>query len=128
MTGLLDLKLSSVEELAEECTRFHDLPFDLKAQSFDGAEHASRITIRNVASAEIQDRAQIGVYTFRQVHRTASGCRCEFHQDCDIDIEVNGPFLAELRDVRELTGMRGRITSVGFVDFGIAIGPTEGSS
>ena len=83
---------------------------------------ASRITIYNVSDAEIQDRAQIGFYTFRQVCQTASGCRFEFHQDCDISIDVDGPFLAELCDVRELAELRGRITSVGFVDFGIDIG------
>lgn len=83
---------------------------------------ACAITIHNVAEAEIQDRAQIGVYSFRQVHRTESGCRFEFHQDCDIYIDVDGPFVAELRDVGELTDLRGRIISVGFVDFGVAIG------
>jgi hypothetical protein len=155
VSELLNLKMSSVEELADECARFHDFPFDLEAQSFDSIQHtwtgtfvrrtsdptrivtsrrslfvkvtefplfASRITIRNVSDAEIQDRAQIGIYTFRQVNRTASGCRFEFDQDCDISIDVNGPFLAELCDVRELAELRGRITSVGFVDFGIDIG------
>ena len=83
---------------------------------------ATTITIHNVAEAEIQDRAQLGVYTFHEVHRTGSGCRFEFRQDCDLYIAVDGPFVAEVSDVRELTGLRGRITSVGFVDFGVAIG------
>jgi len=154
MSELLNLRISSVEQLADACGRFHGFPFDLEAQSFDSARRtwtgnfvrgnddparvttrgswffnitdfplfASTITIHNVAEAEIQDRAQIGVYTFRHVHRTASGCRFEFQQDCDLYVTVDGPFLAELCDVRELPGLRGRITSVGFVDFGVAIG------
>jgi hypothetical protein len=155
VSELLNLKISTVEELAHECVRFHDFPFDLEAQSFDSLQHtwtgtfvrrtsdptrivtsrpslfvkvtefplvASRVTIRNVAEAEIQDRAQIGTYTFRQVHPTAFGCRFEFHQDCDISIDVDGPFLAEVCDVRELAELRGRVVSVGFVDFGIDVG------
>ena len=155
MSELLNLTISSVEELADACARFHDFPVDLEAQSFDSAQHtwtgtflrrtsdptrivtsrrslfvkitefplfASRITIRNVSEAEIQDRAQIGLYTFRQVNRTASGCRFEFHQDCDISIDLDGPFLAEVCDVRELAELRGRVISVGFVDFGIDVG------
>jgi hypothetical protein len=55
------------------------------------------------------------------VHPTASGCRFEFHQDCDIYIEVDDPFRAELRDVGELMDVRGRIISVGFVDFGVGL-------
>ena len=81
-----------------------------------------RVTIHNVVDAEIQDRAQIGTYTFRHVHRTAAGCRFEFRQDCDIHIEVDGPFHAELSDVRELPETRGRITWFGFIDFGIQVG------
>jgi hypothetical protein len=154
VSELLNLRITSVNQLAGECGRFHGFPFDLEGQSFDSARRtwtghfvrgnddparvtirgswffnvtdfplfASTITIHNVAEAEIQDRAQIGVYTFRQVHPTAAGCRFEFHQDCDIYIAVDGPFLAEICDVGELPGLRGRITSVGFVDFGVAIG------
>jgi hypothetical protein len=81
-----------------------------------------RVTIRNVVEAEIQDRAQIGRYTFRQLHRTGAGCRFEFHQDCDIFIEVEGPLDADVRDVAELSGTHGSITSVGIVDFGIRVG------
>lgn len=154
MSELLPLRITSVEQLAAECARFHDFPFDLEAQSVDAAGRtwtgtfmhgtadpariirrgpwlfrvtefpvfACEITIHNVAEAEVQDRSQIGIFSFRQVHRTASGCRFEFHQDCDIYIHTDGPFLAELRDVEELTGVRGRIISVGFVDFGVSIG------
>jgi len=82
---------------------------------------ASQIAIHNVSEAEIQDRSQLGIYTLRRVHRTASGCRFEFHQDCDIYIELDGPFRAELRDVGELMDVRGRIISVGFVDFGVGL-------
>lgn len=82
---------------------------------------ASQITIHNVSEAEIQDRSLVGIYTLRRVHPTAWGCRFEFHQDCDIDIHIDGPFRAELRDLGELTDVRGRITSVGFVDFGVGI-------
>lgn len=153
MSELLNLEISSVEQLAAEARRFHGFPFDLEGQSFDSAQRtwtgnfvratsdrsrmtirgswfirvtefplvASQIVIRNVSEAEIQDRAQIRTHTFRQVHRTDSGCRLELHQDCDIYIDVDGPFVAEVRDVRELTGLRGRMTSVGFMDFGIGI-------
>jgi hypothetical protein len=155
MSELLSLTASTVEELADQCVRFHDFPFDLEAQSFDPVERtwtgnfirgtrdparvvttrrsvfvkvtefpifATRITIHNVSEAEIQDRAQIGYYSFHQLHRTDYGCRFEFHQDCDIYITVDGAFVATLHDVAELTDMRGRITSVGFLDFGIEIG------
>lgn len=157
VSELLNLRISSVDQLAIACARFHDCPFDLAAQSFDSEQHtwtgdfvrassdptrivrtrralllkvtefpliASRIVIHNVVEAEIQDRAQIGTYTFRQVHRTDSGCCFEFHQDCDIYIDVSGPFVAELRDVGELADVRGRITSVGFMDFGIQLAPS----
>lgn len=156
VSGLRHLDVSSVDELAYQCGRFHDFPFDLGAQRFDTARQTwtgrflrasedgarseitrwawfvrvlefplieSEITIRNVVEVEIQDRAQIGTYTFRQVYRTASGCRFEFHQDCDICVHVNGPFAAELHDVGELADVRGRITSVGLVDFGIQVRP-----
>ena len=155
---LLNLRVSSVEQLAAECARFHDFPFDIEAQSFDSARRvwtgtfvhgtgdparvtrrgpwlfrvtefpvfACAITIHNVLEAEVQDRSQIGVFSFRQVHQTASGCRFEFHQDCDIYIHVDGPFVAELRDVEELTGVRGRIISVGFVDFGVGLATPPG--
>lgn len=154
MSELLPLRITSVEQLAAECARFHDFPFDLEAQSVDAVGRtwtgtfmhgtadparitrrgpwlfrvtefpvfACEITIHNVAEAEVQDRSQIGIFSFREVHRTASGCRFEFHQDCDIYIHTDGPFLAELRDVEELRGVRGRIISVGFVDFGVSIG------
>lgn len=154
MSELLPLRITSVEQLAAECARVHDFPFDLEAQSVDAVRRtwtgtfmhgtgdparitrrgpwwfrvtefpvfACEITIHNVAEAEVQDRSQIGIFSFRQVHRTASGCRFEFHQDCDIYIHVDGPFEAEARDVEELTGVRGRIISVGFVDFGVSIG------
>jgi hypothetical protein len=82
---------------------------------------ASQITIHDVSEAEIQDRSLVGSYTLRRVHPTASGCRFEFHQDCDIYIEVDGAFRAELQDVGELRDVRGRIISVGFVDFGVRI-------
>jgi len=150
----LHLSLSTVEDLANECGRFHDFPFHLGAQSYDTAQRTwtgyfirgsadpsrvvttrrpwlvkvtefpiieTAVAIRHVTEAEIQDRAQVGVYTFRQVHRTATGCRFEFHQDCDIYIDIDGPFEAEIRDVRELTRARGRITSLGFLDFGIEV-------
>jgi hypothetical protein len=81
----------------------------------------SEIAIHNVLEAEIQDRSQIGIYTLRRVHAIASGCRFEFHQDCDIYINVAGPFTAELRDVGEVRGARGRIISVGFMAFGVGI-------
>ena len=84
-----------------------------------------RVTIRNVVDAEIQDRAQIGYYTFRQLRRTPSGCRFEFHQDCDIKIYVDGDFEADVRDVGEVTDLRGRITSLGLVDFGVQVGPVR---
>ena len=84
-----------------------------------------RVTIRNVTEAEIQDRAQIGWYTFRQVHRTPYGLRFEFHQDCDINLHVDGGITADVCDVRELTDMRGRITSLGLVDFGVQVGPAR---
>jgi hypothetical protein len=149
----LNLEIWSVDQLAHECDRFHDYPFHLEGQSFDGGQRiwtgsflrgisaparvtsrgswmvrvvefplaASQITIHNVSEAEIQDRSQVGIYTLRRVHPTASGCRFEFHQDCDIYIEVDGAFRAELRDVGELTDVRGRIISVGFVDFGVGL-------
>ena len=151
---LLHLGISSVDELAYQCGRFHDFPFDLEAQRFDSARQtwtgsflrgdAARIVttrwawvirltefpliecevaVGNVSEVEVHDRAQIGTYTLRQVHRTASGCRFEFHQDCDICVHVSGPFVAEIRDVRELTDVRGRITAVGLVDFGIQVRP-----
>jgi hypothetical protein len=155
VTDELHVRVASVEELAEQCARFHDFPFELEAQSFDTARRTwtghflrgttdparvvttrrpwlvkvtefpvfeVRVTIRHVVDAEIQDRAQIGWYTFRQLHRTADGCRFEFHQDCDIYVAVDGPFDAEISDVRELTDTRGRITSIGFIDFGIQVG------
>lgn len=81
-----------------------------------------RVTIHSVVDAEIQDRAQIGCYTFRQVHRTSTGCRFEFHQDCDILIGVDGPLDAEICDVGEMTDAHGTITSLGPVDFGIQVG------
>lgn len=154
MSELLHFTISSVGQLADECGRFHDFPFDLEAQRFDSARQtwtgsfiratsdpariattrwawfikvidfpllASEVVIRNVSEVEIQDRAQIGTYTLRHVHPTASGCRFEFHQDCDICVHVNGPFAAELHDIRELTDVRGRITSFGCVDFGIQV-------
>lgn len=154
MTDVLNVRVSSVEELAQQCARFHDFPFELEAQSFDAAQRTwtgyflrgtsdparvvttrrpwlvkvtefpvfeVRVTVRNVVEAEIQDRAQIAWHTFRQVHRTADGCRFEFHQDCDIYLVVAGPFDAEIRDVRELADTCGRITSIGFVDFGIQV-------
>jgi hypothetical protein len=160
VSGLLHLDVSSVDQLAYQCGRFHDFPFDLEGQRFDGARQtwtgsfvrasgdAARmvttrwawivrvtdfplleceVTIGNVAEVEIQDRAQIGRYTFRQVHRTASGCRFEFHQDCDICVHLDGPFVAQLRDMRELADIRGRITSVGLVDFGIQVRPAARS-
>ena len=154
LTDILDVRVSSVEELATRCGRFHDFPFELDAQSFDPVQHTwtgyflrgtndparivttrrpflvtvtefpvfeVRVTIRNVVDAEIQDRAQIAWHTFRQVHRTADGCRFELHQDCDIYLAVDGPFDAEIADVRELTDTRGRITSLGFIDFGVQV-------
>jgi hypothetical protein len=54
---------------------------------------------------------EIGRYTLRRVHPTTLGCRFEFHQDCDIYIELDGPFRAELRDVGELMAVRGRMAS-----------------
>jgi hypothetical protein len=151
----LRLTVSTVNDLADQCSRFHDFPFDLDAQFYDSAERSwtgcfmratsdptrvvttrrpwlvtvtefpvieTTVTIRHVVEAEIQDRAQIGHYSFRKVHRTATGCRFEFHQDCDIYIDIDGPFEAEIRDVGELTDTHGRITSLGFVDFGIQVG------
>ena len=151
----LRLIVSSVEELARECGRFHDFPFELETQVYDAVRRTwtghflrgtddrsriittrralivtvtefpvieTRVTIRNVLDTEIQDRAQIGSYTFRQVHRTSAGCRFEFHQDCDIYIDVDGPFEAEVCDLRELPDTSGRITSLGFMDFGIQVG------
>ena len=155
VSELLALDISSVDELAYQCGRFHHFPFDLEAQRFDSARQtwtgsflragdAARIvttrwawvirmtefplidcevTIGNVAEVEVQDRAQIGTYTLRQVIQTASGCRFEFHQDCDICVHLNGPFVAEVRDIRELAEVRGRITAVGLVDFGIQVRP-----
>lgn len=156
MNDVLNLRVSSVEGLADVCAHFHDYPFDVRAQHFDAESRTwiadflrgssdpdrvvtrrwlgvfrviefpivqVRVTIRNVIEAEIQDRAQIGYYTFRQVHRTPSGCRFEFHQDCDILVQVDGPFEADVRDVEEVAALQGRITSVGLVDFGIRVGP-----
>jgi hypothetical protein len=156
VSELLHFTISSVGQLADECGRFHDFPFDLEAQRFDSAQQtwtgsfiraasdprrivttrwawfvkvmdfpliASEILIRNVTEVEIQDRAQIGTYTLRQVHPTASGCRFEFHQDCDICVHVNGPLVAEFRDIRELADARGRIIAVGPADFGIHVLP-----
>jgi len=81
-----------------------------------------RVTIHDVVEAEIQDRAQIGCYTFRQVHRTPAGCRFELNQDCDILIAVDGALDAEVCDVGEVTDAHGTITSFGPVDFGIQVG------
>ena len=155
LNDILNVRVSSVEELAQHCARFHDFPFELEDQSFDAAQRTwtgyfvrgtsdparvvttrrpwlvkvtefpifeVRVTVRNVVEAEIQDRAQIAWHTFRQVHRTADGCRFEFHQDCDIYLTVDGAFDAEICDVRELTDTCGRITSIGFIDFGIQVG------
>ncbi len=154
MSDVLNVRVSSVEELAAECARFHDFPFELEAQSFDAAQRTwtgyflrgssdparvvttrrpwlvkvtefpvveVRVTIHGVVNAEIQDRAQIGTYTFQQVQPTGAGCRFEFHQDCDIYIDVDGPFEARICDVRELTDTCGRIISLGFIDFGIQV-------
>jgi hypothetical protein len=154
-TDELNVRVSSVEQLAAECRRFHDFPFELDAQAFDPVRRTwtgyflrgtsdparvvttrrpwlvkvtefpvfeVRVTIRNVVEAEIQDRAQIAWHTFREVHRTADGCRFEFHQDCDIYLDLDGPFDAEISDMRELTDTCGRITSIGFIDFGIEVG------
>jgi hypothetical protein len=155
LTDALNVRVASVEDLAAQCTRFHDFPFELDAQSFDATQRIwtgsflrgsndparvvttrrpwlvkvtefpvfeVRVTIRHVVDAEIQDRAQIGWHTLRQVHRTADGCRFELHQDCDIYLAVDGPFDAEIADVRELTDTYGRIVSLGFIDFGIQVG------
>ena len=37
MSGLLHVDVSSGDELAYQCARFHDFPFDLEAQRFDSA-------------------------------------------------------------------------------------------
>lgn len=148
------VRATSVEELAAQCARFHDFPFELDAQSFDAAQRTwtglflrgstdparvvttrrpwlvkvtefpvfeVRVTIRHVVEAEIQDRAQIAWHTFRKVHRTPDGCRFEFHQDCDIYLTLDGAVDAEIADVGEVSGACGRITSIGFIDFGIQV-------
>jgi hypothetical protein len=158
VSDILQVRVSSVEGLADACAHFHDFPFELQAQHFDAGSRTwtaffmrgssdparvtsrrwlglvkvlefpiveVRVTIRNVIEAEIQDRAQIGAYTFHDVYRTSSGCRFEFHQDCDITIHVDGPFDADIRDVRELTDRHGRITSLGLLDFGIQVAPVR---
>ena len=155
MRDVLNVRLSSVEALAELCALFQDFPFELDAQRFEPVSRTwtgyflrgssdparavttrwlwlftvmtfpvveVRVTIHNVIDAEIQDRAQIGAYTFRQLHRTSTGCCFEFHQDCDIYIDVDGPFEAEVRDEGELSDTEGRIASFGLVDAGIQVG------
>jgi hypothetical protein len=38
LIDVLNVRISSVEELAEQCTRFHDFPFELEGQVFDAAQ------------------------------------------------------------------------------------------
>ena len=155
MRDVLNVRVSSVESLADLCALFHDFPFALDAQQFEPVSRTwtgyflrgssdpdravttrwlwlfkvmkfpvveVRVTIHNVVDAEIQDRAQIGTYTLRQVHRTTSGCCFEFHQDCDIYVDVDGPFEADVSDVGELSDTEGRVASFGFVDSAIQVG------
>jgi hypothetical protein len=81
----------------------------------------SSITIERVRAVAIHDRANIGTYTFNDVQELASGCRFAFNENLEIDLDFENPPSGEFRDERDRPDLRGYITRLAFVDFGIRV-------
>jgi len=81
----------------------------------------TRVTLEGVKAVTVRDRAEIGTYTFNDLHRTDTGCRLVFNEDLEINVQFAGDLRGEFRDERELPNHRGYITSLGPIDFGFRV-------